>query len=300
MPVRGASSISRMPASRRPAARPRCRRPGRRRGAAPGPRLARNLPTGVSVAERREQLHVVLADVEQHRLDALLGDHLAVHQLHAVGGRVELERRVEVGDGDADVVDAAEHRPESTLTRACESRSRQPASGGGLDPEPLARRHARARRRGRGLRLRARRARAPAATAPDRLAVAGGDGTIGPAAELAGRLGAPLAVIPTGTANDFARANGLPRTRSRRPRSPPRAGATRRSSSAGSPTGARSSTSPAPASPPRRPRTPRPLKPVLGPLAYGVGALRAAATAAPDGAASASTASPASPAAPGR
>ncbi len=49
-----------------------------------------------------------------------------------------------------------------------------------------------------------------AAWRPDRIAVAGGDGTIGPVAELAGRLGVPLAVIPAGTANDFARANGLP------------------------------------------------------------------------------------------
>jgi YegS/Rv2252/BmrU family lipid kinase len=40
--------------------------------------------------------------------------------------------------------------------------------------------------------------------------VAGGDGTIGPLAELAGRLDAALAVIPIGTANDFARAHGLP------------------------------------------------------------------------------------------
>ena len=46
--------------------------------------------------------------------------------------------------------------------------------------------------------------------APDRIAVAGGDGTIGPVAELAGALGVPLAVIPAGTANDFARANGIP------------------------------------------------------------------------------------------
>ena len=46
--------------------------------------------------------------------------------------------------------------------------------------------------------------------APERIAVAGGDGTIGPVAELAGALGVPLAVIPAGTANDFARANGLP------------------------------------------------------------------------------------------
>ncbi len=44
----------------------------------------------------------------------------------------------------------------------------------------------------------------------ERIAVAGGDGSIGPAAELAGRSGLPLAVIPTGTANNFARAMGIP------------------------------------------------------------------------------------------
>src|SRR5215213_6009436 len=41
---------------------------------------------------------------------------------------------------------------------------------------------------------------AVAAWGPDRIAVAGGDGTIGDCAELAGRLGVPLAVIPLGTA----------------------------------------------------------------------------------------------------
>ena len=44
----------------------------------------------------------------------------------------------------------------------------------------------------------------------DRLVVAGGDGSIGPAAALAERAGVPLAVIPAGTANDFVRALGLP------------------------------------------------------------------------------------------
>lgn len=43
-----------------------------------------------------------------------------------------------------------------------------------------------------------------------RVAVAGGDGSIGPAARLATQLGVPLAVIPTGTANDLARALQLP------------------------------------------------------------------------------------------
>ena len=84
------------------------------------------------------------------------------------------------------------------------------ASGGGLDPEPLAdtmRRH--------GAEVRACGCdpddlEGAAAWAPDRVAVAGGDGTIGDAAELAGRLGVPLAVIPMGTANDFARSAELP------------------------------------------------------------------------------------------
>jgi len=84
------------------------------------------------------------------------------------------------------------------------------ASGGGLDPEPLAdtmRRH--------GADVRAFGCNPDdlggvAAWAPERVAVAGGDGTVGTAAELAGSLKVPLAVIATGTANDFARASELP------------------------------------------------------------------------------------------
>jgi diacylglycerol kinase family enzyme len=78
------------------------------------------------------------------------------------------------------------------------------ASGGGFDPPPLA----------------AALGGAPvfgldelervAEWGPARIVVAGGDGTVAPAAALAGRLGVPLAVIPAGTANDFARATGLP------------------------------------------------------------------------------------------
>lgn len=44
----------------------------------------------------------------------------------------------------------------------------------------------------------------------ERVIVAGGDGSIGCAAVLASRLGVPLGVVPAGTANDFARAMGLP------------------------------------------------------------------------------------------
>src|SRR4051812_49900954 len=80
-----------------------------------------------------------------------------------------------------------------------------PAAGGAVDPAALARAMpAEVLTVGIGELERA------AAWRPDRLAVAGGDGTIAPVAELAGRLGVPLAVIPAGTANDFARAHGLP------------------------------------------------------------------------------------------
>jgi diacylglycerol kinase (ATP) len=51
---------------------------------------------------------------------------------------------------------------------------------------------------------------AAAAERPDRLVVAGGDGSIGPVAVIAAADGLPLAVVPTGTANDFARAMAIP------------------------------------------------------------------------------------------
>ena len=44
----------------------------------------------------------------------------------------------------------------------------------------------------------------------DRVVVAGGDGSIAPVAAAAGAAGLPLAVVPAGTANDFARRLGLP------------------------------------------------------------------------------------------
>ncbi|HEV2060127.1 MAG TPA: diacylglycerol kinase family protein, partial [Solirubrobacteraceae bacterium] len=49
-----------------------------------------------------------------------------------------------------------------------------------------------------------------AAGTPDRIVVAGGDGSVGPAALSAAHLGVPLAVVAVGTANDFARAKDLP------------------------------------------------------------------------------------------
>jgi diacylglycerol kinase family enzyme len=115
-----------------------------------------------------------------------------------------------------------------------------------------------------------------AATRPDRLAVAGGDGTIGPAAAVAGGHGIPLAVIPAGTANDFARAHGLPTDLLEAARLAVTGTGTERAelgrladrhpfvnvASAGLASVAAH-------------RAQR-LKPVLGPLAYAVGAVRAA------------------------
>ena len=51
---------------------------------------------------------------------------------------------------------------------------------------------------------------AAVASGADRVALAGGDGSIAPAAAAAGEAGVPLAIIPAGTANDFARGLGLP------------------------------------------------------------------------------------------
>jgi diacylglycerol kinase (ATP) len=48
------------------------------------------------------------------------------------------------------------------------------------------------------------------AAGADRLVVAGGDGSIAPVAAAAGRAGLTLALLPAGTANDFARRMGLP------------------------------------------------------------------------------------------
>jgi diacylglycerol kinase family enzyme len=155
------------------------------------------------------------------------------------------------------------------------------ASGGGFDPEPLI---AAMRVAGADVTLHGcgtEDVERIAAAAPDRLAVAGGDGTIAPVAELAGRLGVPLAVVPTGTANDFARANHLPGDPVEAARLAAAGTETRSLELArladGHPfvnvAGAGLATVAA--------RRAQPLKPRLGPLAYGVGALRAAASSRP-------------------
>jgi diacylglycerol kinase (ATP) len=125
-----------------------------------------------------------------------------------------------------------------------------------------------------------RAAAAAAAEAPDRLAVAGGDGSIGPVAVHAASSDLPLAVIPTGTANDFARALGLPRdlgeacaVAARETRERPidllRAGDRPFLNAASVGLSVIAA------------HRARPLKRPLGPLAYAAGALRAGLTATP-------------------
>ena len=155
------------------------------------------------------------------------------------------------------------------------------ASGGGLDPEPLA---AAMREHGAEVTLcscEPEDLERIAAERPDRVAVAGGDGTIGSVAEVAGRIDAPLAAIPTGTANDFARVYGLPDD----PLEAAALAATAERTRAlelgrladGRPFVNVASAGLASVAA----RNAQPLKPRLGPLAYGVGAARAAASEAP-------------------
>jgi hypothetical protein len=74
-----------------------------------GATLGEKAPDGRFVTERSQQLYVRVADAEEHRLDALLGNRLAVLERHAEPLGVELDRSVEILDCDADVVDCLEH-----------------------------------------------------------------------------------------------------------------------------------------------------------------------------------------------
>ncbi len=114
-----------------------------------------------------------------------------------------------------------------------------------------------------------------AGSGAERLVVAGGDGSVGPAAAAAGDAGLPLAVIPVGTANNFARTAGVPadlqpacalavRGRELRPMELGRAGDV--------PFVNLASAGLAPVAARRAER----WKPVLGPTAYSVGAAAAA------------------------
>ena len=120
--------------------------------------------------------------------------------------------------------------------------------------------------------------RPPEAT--ERIVVAGGDGSLGTAAALAAEHGVPLAVIPTGTANDFARAMGLPDDPEAACRLAAAGTRTRRIDLATS--GDRAWLNAASAGlAVQAARAASPLKRVLGPVAYAAGAAWAALRAHP-------------------
>jgi diacylglycerol kinase (ATP) len=115
---------------------------------------------------------------------------------------------------------------------------------------------------------------------PGRIVVAGGDGSVGPAAELAARARVPLGVVPVGTANDFARVVGLP---SKLTEAAELAATGRRTASLDlGRAGRRPFVNAASAGlSPIAARRAHGLKRALGPLAYTIGALRAGLSAAP-------------------
>ncbi len=118
------------------------------------------------------------------------------------------------------------------------------------------------------------------ASRPERIVVAGGDGSVGCAAEIASRAEVPLAVIPVGTANDFARALDLPLDPTEAVELAVEGNRTRpldlgRTAERPFVNAASAGLSPAAA------RRAEGLKRLLGPLAYAVGALRAGFSANP-------------------
>lgn len=121
-----------------------------------------------------------------------------------------------------------------------------------------------------------------AAGAPDRIVVAGGDGSIGPAALCAAHLGVPLAVIAVGTANDFARAKDLPLDDLEASCALARDPAARTRHAELGMAGERPFVNAAAAGlSVIAARAAKPHKSRLGPLAYAIGALKAGVTATP-------------------
>jgi diacylglycerol kinase family enzyme len=115
----------------------------------------------------------------------------------------------------------------------------------------------------------------------ERVVVCGGDGTIAPVAQRAGELGVPLAVIPGGTANDFARAQGIPADVEAACRLAASGTATRALELGRLSTGRPFVNVASAGLSSVAGRRAQPLKSRFGPLAYGLGAVRAAASGRP-------------------
>jgi diacylglycerol kinase family enzyme len=156
------------------------------------------------------------------------------------------------------------------------------ASGSGLDPGPL---EAAMRERGAEVRIvgieSGELEQLESGTPPERLVVAAGDGTVAQVAELAGKLGVPLGVIPGGTANDFARATELPDDPEEAAALAVSGTELRRLDLGRLASGVAFVNVASAGLASVAAREAEPLKPHLGPLAYAAGALRAAATASP-------------------
>ena len=73
----------------------------------PGPRRARKRPTGVSSPGRRDELDAAVADQHRCSLDALLAKRLAMLEPCVEELLVRRDRLVEIGHGDAEMVDPA-------------------------------------------------------------------------------------------------------------------------------------------------------------------------------------------------
>jgi diacylglycerol kinase family enzyme len=115
----------------------------------------------------------------------------------------------------------------------------------------------------------------------DRIVAAGGDGSLGPAALLALRAGLPLAVVPVGTANSFARWMDIPLDARDAAALAARPDAATRPAEVADAGGRPFVNVAAAGLSVLAAERARPLKARLGPLAYAVGAARAALTGRP-------------------
>src|SRR5690349_5049862 len=82
-----------------------------------GTLASEELADGGVRTQRPQQLDVTVPYIEQHRLDTLGLSRLAVRERHLEALLIEVDGGLEILDGDADVVNASEHRPASLRGR---------------------------------------------------------------------------------------------------------------------------------------------------------------------------------------